>query len=101
MSKRTLFFAGPIALAGCALALAAQKGAPAPDHGVAARLKMARDAFKLIDQRQKNGNPVDSDTMSTWSKRLMESEQDAAKTKGERIAAVQGHVDRVGRMLEN
>src|SRR3954454_18577619 len=72
MSKRTLLLAGPIALAGCTLALAAQKGAPAPDHGVAARFKMARDAFNLIDQKQKGDNPADSDTMFTWAKRLME-----------------------------
>jgi hypothetical protein len=69
-----------------------------------ARLKLARKVYAEAEEML-TAPPPDAkvppplmegiDRLSSWSRKWAEAEQDAADTKGKRVAAVQSHVDRM------
>lgn len=71
-------------------------GEVAPSALLAAdRVKLARQAFSVMERREKLDVPEGSDVYILWSVRLMQAERDAGPDKAGRIAAVQAHLNRV------
>jgi hypothetical protein len=64
------------------------------------RLEAARKVYEGISQRARidPNASLDPDKLALWSRRWMEAERDLGDTKEEKIAAVQGHLDRMKKL---
>ena len=65
-----------------------------------ARLHAARKVYHGMLERAKidPNSPLDPDKLCHWSRRWLEAERDLGETKEARIAAVQGHLERMKTM---
>ncbi|HYT87743.1 MAG TPA: hypothetical protein VEL76_03390 [Gemmataceae bacterium] len=75
----------------------AKQPAPAPHPLAEAKLKAAQEAYRLHVERAKMGGS-DSFNEEKWyqmSVRVLQSEQELSKNKGDRIAAFRAHCDRM------
>jgi hypothetical protein len=73
----------------------AQENAEDVSATAQARLALARAALAAVSVAVGRGhfNPGERDPISIWSRRRLESRLDLSKTKADRIAAAQEHVD--------
>ena len=64
------------------------------------RLEAARKVYEGIFQRARidPNAALDPDKLALWSRRWMEAERELGDTKEQKIAAVQGHLDRMKKL---
>jgi hypothetical protein len=64
------------------------------------RLEAARKVYEGVFQRARvdPSASLDPDKLALWSRRWAEAERDLGDTKEEKIAAVQGHLDRMKKL---
>jgi hypothetical protein len=79
-----------------------RKGAEAPDKDQAAltQLRFAREAFQVIEERNRLGNPVSDEDYHKWSLRLLEAERATRTTRAEEITALEAHFKRMKGLSE-
>jgi hypothetical protein len=95
MSIRTLVV---VLFALCLLPQAPRGGADgeAPSNAKA-RLEAASKVYRILSQSRSQA-PLDGEKLYWWSRRWMEAQQDLSEKKVDRVAAVQGHLDRMKKM---
>ena len=91
--RAVLTLAGALAAGHAATAVAADTAEPSSTGQ--ARLKLAREALETARAQVARGRfrPGERDPLSIWSRRRFESRLDLARTKAERVAAAQEHLD--------
>jgi hypothetical protein len=90
-------FIGSAAAAGSLVGLTAgeAEGAEATSATTQARLTLARAALEAVRHQVGRGkfNPGERDPIWIWSRRRLEARLELSKTKADRVAAAQEHVD--------
>jgi Protein of unknown function (DUF1559) len=71
------------------------------DQASLAQLRVAKQAFKMIDERHRLGNPVSDEDYHKWSLRLLEAEKATSATRAEEIAALEAHFNRMKELSES
>lgn len=82
-------------LAGGPAAFAAAEDRPEIKVAAEARLKLVHEALELVRANIGRGqfSPGERDPIYIWSRRRMEARLDLSRTKAERVAAAQEHLD--------
>lgn len=70
------------------------------DQAALTQLKVAKQAFQVIEERHRLGNPVSDEDYHKWSLRLLEAERATSTTKAEEIAARKAHFKRMKELSE-
>ncbi len=74
--------------------------AAAKDQAALTQLRVAQEAFKVIEERNRLGNPVSDEDYHKWSLRLLEAERATSKTRAEEITALVAHFKRMQELSE-
>jgi hypothetical protein len=93
-TRRTILaLAGALTAGQAASAVAAEPAAPSP--AAEARLKLAREAMEAVRAQVGRGRfrPGERDPLWIWSRRRLEARLELARTRTERVAAAQEHLD--------